>query len=83
MDDKLREQLEEILKESEGEERTVTLMKRALEVDIPPEDAWLRDLFKSAATFLEAAYGSKREASAALPWLIFSLGVAYERGDRA
>ena len=82
MDDRLRKQLEELLQESEAEERVVTLMRQALEVDIPPEDAWLRDLFKLAATLLKEVY-QVEEANQVMPWLLFSQGVAYERGDRA
>lgn len=36
-------------------------------------------LCRLAATFLELAYGSKEEANKALPWLLFFLGMAYER----
>lgn len=80
MDAKLREQLEEVLKEAEAEERVVTLMNQALDVDIPREDAWLGGVFKAAATFLKQVYGE--EANQVLPWLLFSLGIAYERGYR-
>ena len=78
MDDRLRQQLEQLLQESATEERVVTLIKRALEVDIPFEDRWLREVFKSAATLLKQVNG--KEANQVLPWLLFSLGVAYERG---
>ena len=80
MDVRLSQQLERVLQESEAEERVVTLMKRAMAVDIPLEDAWLRDLFCTAATLLKQVYGE--EANQVIPWLLFSLGVAYERGDR-
>jgi hypothetical protein len=80
MDDRLRQQLKEILEQAEVEERSETLMKQALAIDIAREDgSWLKSTFRLAATFLELAYGSKREANRALPWLLFSLGMAYER----
>ena len=80
MDDRLREQLEEILEQAEVEERSEALLRQALAIDIPVEDgAWLKSMFRLAATFLELAYGSKKEANRALPWLLFSLGMAYER----
>ena len=78
MDDRLRQQLEQLLQESATEERVVTLIKRALEVDISPEDAWLRGVFKPAATLLKQVYGE--DANQVIPWFLFSLGVAYERG---
>jgi len=75
MDVKLKQQLEQLLQESEVEERVVTLMERALQVDI--HDAWLRDLFKLAATFLKQIYGE--EANQVMPWFLFSCGVAWGR----
>ncbi len=55
-------------------------LKRAVEVGIPREDGpWLKCMFRLAVTFLVLAYGSKNEANRALPWLLFSLGMAYER----
>ena len=80
MDDRLRQQLEDILKEAEVEEESETFLRQALAIEISPEDgAWLKSMFQLAATFLELAYGSKKEANRALPWLLFSLGMAYER----
>ena len=80
MDDRLRRQLEEILQKTEIEERSETLLRQALTVDIVQEDGpWLKSVFRLAAIFLELAYGSKREANRVLPWLLFSLGIAYER----
>ena len=80
MDDRLRRQLEGILEEAEVEERSKTFLRQALTIDIQVEDGtWLKSMFRLAATFLELAYGSKKEANRALPWLLFSLGMAYER----
>jgi len=80
MDDRIRRQLEDILKQAEVEEKSETFLKQAIAIGIPPEDgAWLKSMFRLAAIFLELAYGSKREANRALPWLLFSLGMAYER----
>ena len=80
MDDRLRRQLEEILEEADIEEESETFLKQALEIDIRPDDGpWLKSMFRLAAVFLELAYGNKKEANRALPWLLFSLGMAYER----
>jgi hypothetical protein len=80
MEDRLRNQLESILKEAELEEESETFLRQALAIDISPEvGTWLKSMFRLAATFLKLAYGSKREANEALPWLLFSLGMAYER----
>ncbi|MBA7605698.1 hypothetical protein ES703_12832 [subsurface metagenome] len=80
MDARLRRQLEEILEEAEVEEQSETFLRQALTIDIQVEDGtWLKSMFRLAATFLELAYGSKEEANRALPWLLFSLGMAYER----
>jgi hypothetical protein len=80
MEDRLRNQLESILKEAELEEESETFLRQALSIDISPEDGtWLKSMFRLVATFLKLAYGSKQEANKALPWLLFSLGMAYER----
>jgi len=79
MDDRIRGQLEQILEQAEVEERSETFLRQALAMEIPVEDgAWLKSMFRLAATFLELAYGTKKEANRALPWLLFSLGMAYE-----
>jgi len=80
MDDRLRQQLEQILEQAEVEEQSQIFLKQALGIEVPIEDGtWLKSMFRLAAVFLELAYGSKKEANRALPWLLFSLGVAYER----
>jgi len=80
MDDRIRQQLERILEQAEVEEQSETFLRQALAIDIPVEDgAWLKSMFRLAAIVLEMAFGSKREANRALPWLLFSLGMAYER----
>lgn len=77
--DRIRRQLEEILEQAEVEEESETLLRQALEIDIAREDGpWLKSMFRLANTFLELAYGTKKEAIRALPWLLFSLGMAYE-----
>ena len=69
--------------EAEGEADTAVngaYLKQALGIEAPVEDgAWLKSMFRLVAVFLELAYGSKKEANRALPWLLFSLGLAYER----
>jgi len=80
MDDRARKQLEQILEQAEVEEESETLLRQAMGIEIPVEDgAWLKSMFRLATTFLELAYGNKKEANRALPWLLFSLGMAYER----
>ncbi|MBA7659027.1 hypothetical protein ES703_66990 [subsurface metagenome] len=78
MDEILRQQLEQILKDSETEERAVVLMREALKLDIPLDDTWLKDLFTLAARLLGHVYGGE-EASRRLPWLLFSLGAAWKK----
>jgi len=80
MDAILKKQLEGIVQGSEAEEWVVAFMKRALEIDIPPEDAWLLGVFKTAALLLKETMGEK--ANLVLPWMLFTLGMAYERGYR-
>ncbi len=80
MDDKIREQLEDILKQAEVEDQSETFLRQALAIDISAEDGpWLKSMFRLAAIVLELAYGTKKEANRALPWLLFSLGMAYKR----
>jgi len=80
MDDRIRQQLEQILEQAEVEEQSETFLRQALAMDIPVEDGpWLKSMFRLAAIFLEMAYGDKKEANRALPWLLFSMGRAYER----
>ena len=80
MDDKLRRQLEEIINKTEVAERDATFLRQALAIDPAVEDGpWIKSIFQLAAIFLELFYGNKEEANRALPWLLFSLGMAYER----
>jgi hypothetical protein len=80
MDDRIRQQLEQILEQAEVEKESETFLRQALAIEIPVEDgAWLKSMYRLAAIFLELAYGDKKEANRALPWLLFSLGMAYER----
>ena len=80
MDARLRQQLEQIMGQAEVEEQSETFLRQAMAIDIPVEDGpWLKSMFRLAAIFLELAYGDKKEANRALPWLLFSLGMAYER----
>ena len=80
MDNRIRQQLERILEQSEVEEQSEAFLRQALAIDISVKDGpWLKSMFRLAAIFLELAYGDKKEANRALPWLLFSLGMAYER----
>ena len=83
MNARTRRQVNQILERAEIEDRSETFLRRALDMDIPIEDGpGLRSMFRLAATVLELAYGTKQEANRALPWLIFSMGMAYERHYR-
>ena len=80
MDNTVRRQIEEILKEADVDEKAQKLLTQALAIDIPREDGPLLKLsLKAAAEFLKLALGNTGKANRALGWLIFSLGVAYER----
>ena len=80
MEDRIRKQLEKILEEAEIEEQSETLLRQSLEIYLPSEDGpWLKSMFRLAAIFLEMAYGNRESANSVLPWLLFSLGMAYER----
>ena len=80
MDDRVRNGVEDFLKQVVLREESKTFLKRAVEVGIPREDGtWIKSVFRLAATFLEVVYGSKKKANRAIPWLLFSLGMAYER----
>ena len=80
MDDRIRQQLEQILEQAEVEEQSETFLRQALAIDIPVEEGpWLKSMFRLSAIFLGIAYGDKKEANRALPWLLFSMGRAYER----
>jgi len=80
MNDSVSNGVEDFLKEAVTGQESEIFLKRAVEVGIPREDGpWLKSTFRLAATFLELIYGSKKEAERAIPWLLFSLGMAYER----
>jgi len=80
MDYRIRQQLEEILEQAGVEKESETFLRQALAIEISVEDgAWLKSMYRLAAIFLELAYGDKKGANRALPWLLFSLGMAYER----
>jgi len=80
MDNKVSKGIEDFLEQGVMGEESETLLRRAVEVGIPREDGpWLKSTFRLAATFLELVYGSKKEAERAIPWLLFSLGMAFER----
>ena len=80
MDDRVRKEVEDFLKQAVIGEESEIFLRRAVEIGIPREDGpWLKSTFRLAATFLELVYGSKKEAERAIPWLLFSLGMAYER----
>jgi len=80
MDDRVRKGVEDFLEQAVTEQESGIFLKHALDVDIPREDGvWLKSMFRLAVTFLVLIYGSKKEANRWLPWLLFSLGMAYER----
>ena len=78
MDEKLRQELADILESADIEARALALLRRSLAVDIPQEDGlWVRALFNTAAVLLRTVYGD--EAETILPWLLFCMGVAYAK----
>ena len=80
MDDRVRKEIEDFLKQAVIGKESEIFLRRAVEIGIPREDGpWLKSMFKLAVTFLVLVYGSKKEANRYLPWLLFSLGMAYER----
>ena len=80
MDNEVRDGIDAFVEQAVIREEAKIFLKRAVEVGIPREDGpWLKSMFKLAVTFLASAFGSKNEANRNLPWLLFSLGMAYER----
>ena len=80
MNKKLEGQINDILKQVGVEDLSGTLLRQALKIDTPREDgAWLKSVFRLAVAFLEIMFGTRTEANKRLPWLLFSLGIAYER----
>ena len=80
MDDRVGNGIDAFVEQAVMREESKIFLKRAVEVGIPREDGpWLKSVFRLAATFLELVYGSRKEGERAIPWLLFSLGMAYER----
>jgi len=79
MGNTVRQQIEKILEQAELEDKDRVFLTQALAIDIPREDGpWLKSIFRLAAVFLKLACGTKENANRALPWLLFSMGMAYE-----
>jgi hypothetical protein len=75
MDDRLRQQLEQIPEQAEVEEQSQIFLKQALGIEVPIQDgAWLKSMFWLAAVFLELAYGSKKEANRATTLVALFVG---------
>ena len=84
MDNTVRRQIEEILKKADLEdgagEKAQSLLRQALKIVIPREDGpWLKLSFRVGVETLKLALGNTQKANTHLPWLLFSLGIAYER----
>jgi len=80
MNNELKKQIEEILEQAEVADNSERLLTQALAVNIAMEDGrWIKSTFQLAANLLKLAIGDKEEANRVLPWLLFSLGIAYER----
>ena len=80
MDERVSKGVDDFLEQAVTEQESKIFLRRAVEVGIPREDGpWLKSMFRLAVTFLVLVYGSKKEANRRLPWLLFSLGMAYER----
>lgn len=79
MKDRMRAQIEDILKQADVEEQSEVFLRQALEIDVPREDGpWLKSLFRMEAIILGTVFG-KRTGNRMLAWWLFSLGIAYER----
>jgi len=80
MDDRVRNGIDALVEQAVMREESKIFLGQAMEIGIRREDGpWLKSMFKLAVIFLELAFGSKKEANRNLPWLLFSLGMAYER----
>jgi len=84
MNEKMEGQINDILEQAGTQDLSQTLLRQALAMDIPREDGdWLKCVFRLAVALLESMYGTRTEANKHLPWVLFSLGVAYERNKYA
>ena len=83
MEKKLRQQLEQILKDVEEEERARTLdfFEKTKSVDPPSEEErrWLVEQFRILAKVVEWSTEDKKEANMVFTLNLFTMGRAYER----
>ena len=83
MDDKLRRQLEEILKKAETTDRVRTLefFEKTKSIEPPSEEErrWLLEQFRILAKVVKWSEEDKKEANMVLTLNLFAMGRAYER----
>jgi len=83
MDDKLRQQIEQILKEAEAKDREQTLefFKKAKSIEPPSEEdrRWLLEQFRILAKVVEWSTEDNKEANMVFTLNLFTMGMAYER----
>ena len=83
MEKKLRQQLEQILKDVEEEERAETLdfFEKTKSIDPPSEEErrWLVEQFRILAKVVEWSTEDKKEANMVFTLNLFTMGRAYER----
>ena len=83
MEKKLRQQLEQILKDAEEEDRTRTLdfFEKTKSIKPPSEEErrWLIEQFRILAKVVEWSTEDKKEANTVFTLNLFTMGRAYER----
>ncbi len=83
MDDKLRQQLEEILEKVETTDRVRTLefFEKTKSIEPPSEEErrWLLEQFRILAKVVKWSEEDKKEANMVLTLNLFTMGRAYER----
>ncbi len=83
MDNKLRRQLEEILKKAETTDRARTLeffeKAKSIEPPLEEERRWLVEQFRILAKVVMWSEEDKKEANMVLTLNLFAMGRAYER----
>ena len=83
MEIKLRQQLEQILKDAEEEDRSRTLdfFEKTKSIAPPSEEErrWLVEQFRILAKVIEWSTEDKKEANMVFTLNLFTMGMAYER----
>ena len=83
MDDQMRQQLEEILEQSEATDRVRTLefFEKTESIEPPSEEErhWLLEQFRILVKVVKWSEEDKKEANMVLTLNLFTMGRAYER----